>query len=428
MTRAILVACPNHNQHLEHALRAEIQSQRSDCTQPTLFLSDLLRIDPENSECSERIATSRWQHLREVVAQGAALLADLTPIDGLPEPDPDIAIMVGLWTAMRLPVQLCTESQTPYYERVVAWNGSQPNKRASDPAICEDKQGMRIEDMGGLYNLMLDGPTSLGMPKIMIPNIQSTDIDEIPHSDNNSEQRSTSAGNKAQKSKSSSEHSSALFAAYQQLKVGLNSDVAEGTQVVSYQYHSTTVMQEKTDASRESELQRPLLYLAGPYVFDQRAEKIYDKLKTMLHIHGYEGIAPTDLQLPFVELQQQADPVTGDNPVMRETIYRADQACMDRSQGSLFSLDMFRGERDSGTLFELGYELGLKLLEQDKQTLRPLLAYAECTPSTRVMRAAVAAGLMTFDVIGESKDIDEHVSKIDRLLQRESKVPAGGMR
>lgn len=424
MTRAILVACPNHNQHLEHALRAEVQSQRSDCTQPTHFLSDLLRIDLENSDCSERIATSRWQHLREAVAQGAALLADLTPVDGLPEPDPDIAIMVGLWTAMRLPVQLCTESQTPYYDRVVAWNGAPPSRRADDPAICEDKQGMRIEDMGGLYNLMLDGPTSLGMPKIMIPNTQSTDTDDNHDSDNQREKRSNGTGNNVK----TSLNSSALFAAYRQLQLGLNSDVSEGTQVISYQYHPTTVMQEKTDASREHELQRPLLYLAGPYVFDQRADQIYDKLKTMLHTHGYEGIAPTDLQLPFVELQQQADPVTGDNPVMRETIYRADQACMDRSQGSLFSLDMFRGERDSGTLFELGYELGMKLLEQDKQTLRPLLAYAECTPSTRVMRAAVAAGLMTFDVIGESKDIDEHVSKIDRLLQRESKVPAGGMR
>jgi nucleoside 2-deoxyribosyltransferase len=93
----------------------------------------------------------------------------------------------------------------------------------------------------------------------------------------------------------------------------------------------------------------PLIYLAGPMVFDRDPVAIFDRMKTLCLGFGVAGVAPLDNQIGLEGRPPGKD--------LLERIVSADIALMDRLDGAVFCLDSFRRgpEMDAGTAFEAGY-------------------------------------------------------------------------
>lgn len=93
----------------------------------------------------------------------------------------------------------------------------------------------------------------------------------------------------------------------------------------------------------------PRIYLAGDIVFRPDANTIFERLRTLCHAAGCEGVAPFDGQEDLRNL-----------PPGEETtlaIVRADRTLMDSCDGGVFCLDPFRRapDMDPGTAVEIGY-------------------------------------------------------------------------
>ena len=94
---------------------------------------------------------------------------------------------------------------------------------------------------------------------------------------------------------------------------------------------------------------RPLVYLAGPMVFEPDPDAIFDAMKTICARHGLEGVSPLDNQTGLEGHAPGAD--------LARAIVDADIALMHTMDAGIFCLDGFRRspEMDPGTAFEIGY-------------------------------------------------------------------------
>ncbi|OJW51563.1 MAG: hypothetical protein BGO63_10550 [Candidatus Accumulibacter sp. 66-26] len=90
------------------------------------------------------------------------------------------------------------------------------------------------------------------------------------------------------------------------------------------------------------------IYLAGPDVFDPNPLAVGEELKAGARRHGFVPLYPLDNAI------QTDDP----NPSL--TIYKANIALIADADAVVANLNPFRGaEPDSGTVWEVGYALGL---------------------------------------------------------------------
>ena len=93
---------------------------------------------------------------------------------------------------------------------------------------------------------------------------------------------------------------------------------------------------------------RVTLYLAGPDVFEPDPVAIGEQLKSIARQYGFDPLFPFDNAIP------KDDP----NPSL--TIFRANAAMIQAADIVVANLNPFRGaESDSGTVWEVGYALGL---------------------------------------------------------------------
>lgn len=90
------------------------------------------------------------------------------------------------------------------------------------------------------------------------------------------------------------------------------------------------------------------LYIAGPDVFEPNPLAVGERLKSTARRFGFEPLFPLDNAVPL------SDP----NPSL--TIFKANAAMIHDADIVIANLNPFRGaESDSGTVWEVGYALGL---------------------------------------------------------------------
>lgn len=93
------------------------------------------------------------------------------------------------------------------------------------------------------------------------------------------------------------------------------------------------------------------VYLAGPDVFLPNAIEIGDRKKLLCRRYGFEGLFPFDNEIDPKAKTDRAD----------RLIYRANEQMMHKADLGIFNLTPFRGpSADVGTVFELGFMVGLK--------------------------------------------------------------------
>ena len=95
----------------------------------------------------------------------------------------------------------------------------------------------------------------------------------------------------------------------------------------------------------------PLIYLAGPDVFELDSMAAFEYLKQLCSKYGLEGISPFDGEACLV----------GSGDEIAESIYKANIAIIKRSSAVLANVAPFRNklEPDSGTVFEIGFAAAL---------------------------------------------------------------------
>ncbi|WP_256856485.1 nucleoside 2-deoxyribosyltransferase [Variovorax sp. KK3] len=97
---------------------------------------------------------------------------------------------------------------------------------------------------------------------------------------------------------------------------------------------------------------RPRVYLAGPDIFFRDSAKIYESLKAHCARHGLEGVEPSDGGV--------RDGFSGSDEEQARRIYEGNVALIREADGVIANLMDFRGlEPDSGTVFEVGFAVGL---------------------------------------------------------------------
>lgn len=95
--------------------------------------------------------------------------------------------------------------------------------------------------------------------------------------------------------------------------------------------------------------QRPTIYIAGPDVFEPNPLAVGERLKAIAGRHGFTPLFPMDNAVA------PGDP----NPSL--TIFEGNAAMIQKADIVVANLNPFRGgiEPDSGTVWEVGYALGL---------------------------------------------------------------------
>ena len=94
------------------------------------------------------------------------------------------------------------------------------------------------------------------------------------------------------------------------------------------------------------------IYLAGPDVFFPNCREIAADLKNLCQLHGFEGLFPLDNQIEFDDPFEQ--------PSNGIKIYQANIKLIRSCHAVMANLTPFRGpSADAGTVFELGFAIGL---------------------------------------------------------------------
>jgi len=97
-------------------------------------------------------------------------------------------------------------------------------------------------------------------------------------------------------------------------------------------------------------MQKKKIYLAGFDVFYPNAIEVLDKKKELCSAYGFTGLAPLDNVVDFSQSKEK----------IRQIIYAANIALMNEADILCVNLNAFRhGEPDPGTVFEIGYGVGL---------------------------------------------------------------------
>ncbi len=97
-------------------------------------------------------------------------------------------------------------------------------------------------------------------------------------------------------------------------------------------------------------MQKKKIYLAGFDVFYPDALEVLGKKKELCEAYGFSGLAPLDNEVDFSQPKEK----------IRKDIYAANIALINESDILCVNLNAFRhGEPDSGTVFEIGYGVGL---------------------------------------------------------------------
>lgn len=93
----------------------------------------------------------------------------------------------------------------------------------------------------------------------------------------------------------------------------------------------------------------PRIYLAGPTVFEENPNGIFEKMKEICFEYNIEGVSPLDNQIGLENFLSGND--------LAKMIAKADFDLMDKLDGGIFCLDPFRRstEMDPGTAVEIGY-------------------------------------------------------------------------
>lgn len=269
----------------------------------------------------------------KIMSECQILLADLTPFLGI-EPDPDVIFQLGYMAAQNKIIFSYLNILDNFYNRVRKWNGQD---FICDGILERDYDDMRIEDMGirdqsicikedvnidNYHNLMLEGHCLSSQIRMLTSKDAGIKISD--------------------------------YAIYTDLSVFYKT-VDEIKKKFSGKKNNTLV--NNSNMILENEW-RNGVYLAGPDIFLPNFDKHFDQKKRLLDEIGLKGVAPTDSQLDFEEMQKWAFK-NGNNPKMRQEIYKNDIKLINSSCIGVFNLTSFHGATaDSGSIFEMGYMTG----------------------------------------------------------------------
>ncbi|MFC2074613.1 nucleoside 2-deoxyribosyltransferase [Campylobacterota bacterium] len=97
-------------------------------------------------------------------------------------------------------------------------------------------------------------------------------------------------------------------------------------------------------------MKKKKIYLAGFDVFYPNAIEVLNDKKKLCEAYGFLGLAPLDNEVDFSQPKEK----------IREVIYKANVELMKEADILCVNLNAFRhGEPDVGTVFEIGYGVGL---------------------------------------------------------------------
>ena len=97
-------------------------------------------------------------------------------------------------------------------------------------------------------------------------------------------------------------------------------------------------------------MKKKKIYLAGFDVFYPNAIEVLNEKKELCEAYGFVGLAPLDNVVDFSQSKER----------IREVIYKANVELMKEADILCVNLNAFRhGEPDAGTVFEIGYWVGL---------------------------------------------------------------------
>jgi nucleoside 2-deoxyribosyltransferase len=101
---------------------------------------------------------------------------------------------------------------------------------------------------------------------------------------------------------------------------------------------------------------RPLIYLAGPDVFEPDAAARFQQLEGLCASRGLQGLRPSDDNVPALRSAAASTPYAIAERICHDNIER-----LKRSAAVLANMVPFRGrfEPDSGTVFEVGMAVAL---------------------------------------------------------------------
>ena len=313
-----------------------------------VFAQDVALKNPRGTTNERKLAN--FYAVCRAMKECDAMMANLTPYLGV-EPDPDVIFQLGYMTAQQKPVFSYTNVSKPFYDRVEEWNGGkfatdQVTGASGNVAVLKrDRDNMRSENMGikdrdpvlaeadqpdNYNNLMLEGPSMLTGSKVLTPSLVRTHVPEA--------------------------------SLYSDLSV-FAASLAEARQ------HLVVEGRTKAAAAPKKSEDSLGIYLAGPDVFLPNLDQHFEDKKLVLTDCKLNGVAPTDAQMDFGLMQTWAR-ANGNNPKMREAIFKADTGVMQSVRGGIFNLTPHHGVAgDSGTIFEMGYMTG----KDDKLGRRPMV-------------------------------------------------------
>lgn len=294
----------------------------------------------EAASSPEATSTKTFDAICNAMQQCKLLIANLTPCLGV-EPDADVIFQLGFMAAHGKPVFSFTNVSQTLYERVRKWNGGEFTERLfcssaqKSRAVSCDRNRMIVENMGikdpskaidepgpDSYNdPMLEGVSFATGSRVLTPKIFSMTIPQ-------------------------NEIYSNIFVFAQAISGAKNYFLMEN----QVQNHDSTQIVENPNAT----------YLAGPEVllpnvethFAHAQEMIKDKAKDIV------VVTPIEAHKNFSFMPESALE-NGNNPHLRELIYKTNTDLMRTARMGIFNLTPHRGvAAHSATIFTMGYMVG----------------------------------------------------------------------
>lgn len=331
MTNKIFIAIPKIISTVAiEAMRKEV----SEAGFTAIFAVDVLL---QMEAGSSSIIT--FNALCEAMQRCTVLIANLTPCLGV-EPDSDVIFQLGYMAALGKPVFSFTNDPRTLYERVREWNGAEfterlGNKQGETTLLFKyDRNGMRIENMGiNDHSKAIEdpGPDSYNDPMLEGASFKTGSGVLTP----------TMFSMKIQNNQIYSN----IFVFAQTV-----SDIKKYMLNKKFPEPFTTQLDENPNA----------IYLAGPSTLLPDAESYYTNTQKIIKKsnNNITVITPVETQ-PNYRLAPERAFENGNNPYLRQLIYKTNIDRIKSTRMGIFNLTPFRGAAPhSSTIFEMGYMVG----------------------------------------------------------------------
>ena len=288
----------------------------------------------------EATSTKTFDAICRAMSQCTLLIANLTPCLGV-EPDADVIFQLGYMAAQNKPVFSFSNDSQTLYERVRKWNGTEFSERLLNSSkqtgrlIKCDRNNMLIENMGILdssialenpgpdsYNdPMLEGPSFATGSRVLTPKLFGI---TIPKND-------------------------------------IYSNIIVFAQAVSDAKNHVSMKKQCPNQGLTQIVENPnATYLAGPGVLLPDAETYFTHARDIIKEKARDIVVVTPIEAhKHFSLMPECALENGNNPHLRELIYKTNTDLMRSARMGIFNLTPHRGvAAHSATIFNMGYMVG----------------------------------------------------------------------